>query len=233
MIFNVGLENGLDGRSLAWVLDYPGCFAYGEDGPSAVINVPRAFLDYRSWISKHTPDSWLKDLADFDVRLVEVYEVFHFDEHYNQVKDGNSIESWFRNDWKPLTALEVRRGLQLLEWARQDLLFVVEDLSDAQLNEKRPEERWSINGILRHVGGAEWFYMDCLGLAGMNRGQLPDEPRARLELVRARLNQVLPDLAGTERVLGIDGEFWSPRKMLRRALWHEMDHIDHIKKLIM
>jgi hypothetical protein len=30
----------------------------------------------------------------------------------------------------------------------------------------------------------------------------------------------------------VDGEFWSPRKALRRALWHERDHIDHINKLI-
>jgi hypothetical protein len=33
-------------------------------------------------------------------------------------------------------------------------------------------------------------------------------------------------------VVGQDGELWSPRKLLRRALWHEMDHIKHIQKLI-
>lgn len=32
--------------------------------------------------------------------------------------------------------------------------------------------------------------------------------------------------------VGIDGEFWSPRKMLRRAVWHERDHTFHIDKLI-
>ena len=30
----------------------------------------------------------------------------------------------------------------------------------------------------------------------------------------------------------MDGEIWSPRKLLRRALWHELDHIGHIYKLL-
>jgi hypothetical protein len=35
-----------------------------------------------------------------------------------------------------------------------------------------------------------------------------------------------------KQVVGTDGEIWSPRKVLRRALWHERDHVEHIKKLI-
>ena len=37
---------------------------------------------------------------------------------------------------------------------------------------------------------------------------------------------------GVKQVIGVDGEFWSPRKVLRRALWHERDHMEHIKKLL-
>jgi hypothetical protein len=33
--------------------------------------------------------------------------------------------------------------------------------------------------------------------------------------------------------MGTDGEFWSPRKLLRRAVWHERDHTEHIRKLLM
>jgi hypothetical protein len=50
--------------------------------------------------------------------------------------------------------------------------------------------------------------------------------------VRAHLVKTLPDLVGSRRVLGVDGEFWSPRKMLRRALWHERDHREHIRKIL-
>jgi hypothetical protein len=50
--------------------------------------------------------------------------------------------------------------------------------------------------------------------------------------VRQRLEQALPEMAGVEKVFGLDGEFWSPRKLLRRALWHEIDHIGHIAHLL-
>jgi len=49
--------------------------------------------------------------------------------------------------------------------------------------------------------------------------------------VRARLLEVLPSLVGVEQVVGRRGELWSPRKLLRRALWHERDHAEHIRKL--
>lgn len=29
---------------------------------------------------------------------------------------------------------------------------------------------------------------------------------------------------------GVEGEFWSPRKLLRRAVWHARDHTAHIRK---
>ena len=46
------------------------------------------------------------------------------------------------------------------------------------------------------------------------------------------LREALPRLAGANQVLGVDGEFWSPRKLLRCALWHELNHIAHIIKLL-
>ncbi len=33
------------------------------------------------------------------------------------------------------------------------------------------------------------------------------------------------------RVVEKQGEFWSPRKLLRRAIWHELDHVGHIANL--
>ena len=29
MIFQVGIENNNEGRSIAWALEHPGCYAYG------------------------------------------------------------------------------------------------------------------------------------------------------------------------------------------------------------
>jgi hypothetical protein len=75
-LIKIGLENDPQGRSQAWTLDYPGCFAYGKDGSEALLIVPAAVLAYQDWLARHTPDSWLKDLGDFDVRTVETWQVY-------------------------------------------------------------------------------------------------------------------------------------------------------------
>ncbi len=99
MLIQIGLENNIEGRSLAWALDFPGCFAYGADGAEALLKMPRAVLQYANWIASHTPDSWLADLGDFDVRLVDTWECYSINEKYEVVPQGEGIDeinAWFR-----------------------------------------------------------------------------------------------------------------------------------------
>lgn len=238
-MFHIGLENGTEGRSQAWVLGHPGCFAYGADGLEALAAVPQAIRDYRQWIASHTPESWLTG-ADTErsersehseYRLEETWECYSINSDYELVRDGYEVNAWFRHDWIPLSGEDVQRGLFLLNWGREALLKIVSNLSVEILERTYPKERWSISGILKHIGGAEWWYLDRLGLA-FPRDEVPEEPFERLKKVRERLVEILPGLAASKQVVGISGEFWSPRKLLRRAVWHEYDHIAHIRKLI-
>lgn len=230
MLFHLGLENNVEGRSLAWVLGYPGCFAYGDSGAQALAEAPEAIRNYVDWIAGRAAESWLEP-DRIDVLLEETWQVYNIDDQYQLVDSGYNVNAWFRHDWLPLTAAEVERGLMLLTWSREDLLDAVRDLSPQQLEEAFPNERWTISGILQHVGGAEWWYLDRLGLA-IYRQEVPQEPFERLEKVRLRMRDALPALTGSTQVVGMDGEFWSPRKLLRRAVWHERDHEQHIRALI-
>ncbi|MGB9800384.1 MAG: DinB family protein [Thermanaerothrix sp.] len=233
MILYVGVENGMERRSLAWALEHPGCFAYGHDATEALIAIVPAYVAYAAWVNRHAQPSWLPEGGDVDVRLVEVWEVYHLNDRYERTtSDGYEVNAWFQRDWKPLTRLEVRRGMQMLAWNRADLLALVQGLDATTLDHTYPGERWSIRGILEHVAGAEWWYLDRLGLAGIPRAALPANVFERLTIVRQRLEAVLPQLEGEERVIGRQGELWSPRKLLRRALWHERDHYDHIRRLL-
>jgi hypothetical protein len=227
----IGIEDGMEGRCIAWALEYPGCFAYGSDQTEALMRMPRAFLAYANWIASFSPDSLLAALGDFDLRLVEVWKSYTIDEKYEPAMDGYEVNAWFRYDWKPLTRAEIEHGRHLLARSRADLLEAVAGLDDAALDQTRPGERWSLRGILAHVGGAEWWYLDRLDLARLNRQELPNDVFEHLKVVRQCLDQALAELDGVERVIGKNGEFWSPRKLLRRALWHELDHVDHIRKL--
>lgn len=230
MRIRIGVENNQQGRSLAWALDFPGAFAYGGDGGEAILNLPRKLIEYQEWANRHAGYPLIR-IGDFDLHLEDTWDVYSIDEHYELSDDGYEVNAWFRDDWRPLAADEIERGLMLLRWSRHDLLAIAGELPDAKLDAEYENERWSIRGILNHIAAAEWWYMDRLGLA-MDRSELPKEVFPRLALARSRLEQVLPTLDGSGQVLGVDGEFWSPRKLLRRALWHELDHIVHITHLL-
>jgi hypothetical protein len=165
------------------------------------------------------------------VQIVETWDVYHITEDYAISRDGYEVEAWFQDDWRPLNAGEIKLGIKLLTISRKDLLSSVNGLTEDQLNSKSPGERWSIAGILTHVADAEWWYLDRMGSA-RRLEQISQEPIKRLTSVRELLFSVLPSLVDTSQVVGADGEFWSPRKLLRRALWHERDHTFHIRRLL-
>ena len=61
---------------------------------------------------------------------------------------------------------------------------------------------------------------------------------AGMEVVYTGLHQTAEMIVDTfpvfldqVNVRGIEGEFWSYRKIVRRTLWHQRDHIEHIKEL--
>jgi hypothetical protein len=233
MIFQAGIENNFEGRSIAWALEHPGCYAYGIKGSGAASNLEGALMKYAGWILHHDRDTWL-NFSEQEIEIVVngTWDVYFIDDALDRTTeaDGYSVDSFFPHDWKPLTTLEIKHALAMLSWSREDLLKSVHGLGETRLNQVYQGERWSINGILGHVGGAEWWYLERLGLA-FPRTDVPEEPLARLEQVRKHFIAALLKLDGVQQVLGVDGEFWSPRKMLRRALWHERDHVDHIHKL--
>jgi hypothetical protein len=229
-MFHIGLENNAEGRSQAWVLGHPGCFAYGVDGQSALQAVPTAIRDYRQWIATHYADGWLEG-DDVAYQLEETWECYTVNDQYALAQEGYKVNAWFRHDWVPLSAEDIQRGLLLLSWGRDELLKTVNNLGADILERIYTGERWAIAGILKHIGGAEWWYQDRLGMI-FPRQDVPEDPFQRLEKVRMNLIKILPGLASSTQVVGISGEFWSPRKLLRRAVWHEYDHIAHIRKLL-
>lgn len=230
MKFEIGIENNFEGHSLAWILGHPGCYSTGVDGPAALAAVPQAIAEYSTWIAtRNNGTSWV-DGSQIELAPAEQWEVYSINEQFDLAETGYEVNAWFHHDWKPLTELEIERALQLLSWTRADLLSVVANLDNQALHTTFPGERWPIGRILQHVGGSEWWYLDRLGLGG-GQESLLDDPLERLAFVRGQMIEVLPRLGGSTQVVGVDGEFWSPRKVVRRAVWHERDHTEHIRKL--
>ncbi len=227
----IGLELDRDDRAIAWALDYPGCFAYGKDGTEAVVAMARALVNYEAWANRHGGEGWLS-LGDYDLRLVDTWQDYKVNPEYDVDPSGRLVESFFLADWKPLTEAEIQRALTLLTWSRQDVLHITTDLSPEQLDHTLVGERWSIRGVLGHIAHAESWYMTRLGQPSCEPFADPQDVFTNLAAVRAAFNAFLPQTAGKEWVMGKRGEMWSPRKVLRRALMHEIDHIQHIHQLL-
>jgi hypothetical protein len=228
MQIRIGLENGIEGRALAWVLDYPGCFAYGKDGTEAILRSPQALITYREWVGEHAGNSWLQDLEDFDIALTEIFECY-------TLKSGDrdiEINAWFTDDNRLLSSVDVERSLALLEWSRKDLESLLAPLTRVQLEQKFPGERWSIEGVARHVANANWWYVDRLGLASIELAATSNNSIERVTQVQQLLLDVFPTLINQSKTVVVDGETWSPRKVLRRSIWHMRDHYFHIERLL-
>lgn len=232
MQIRIGLENNIEGRTLAWALDYPGCFAYGMDEAESLIRLPRALLEYEVWIKDHTTDSWVY-LQDMDMRVVESFETFYIDENYNRVPEGQGYEinAWFIDDWRPLTEIEIERGLRIFHWQREELLAGLTTLDPEILERNFPGQRWNILGIAKHIANAELWYLSRLNLTDLTHKDLHADPQSRLGQTAALINRIFPKFKNEVNVTGIEGEIWSYRKILRRTLWHQRDHIEHIKEL--
>jgi len=236
MRIRIGVESNFDGHSIAWALDFPGCAAHGADNSEAILRLPQRLVFYSNRIAARVEDPWWQ-VGDFDLRVVETFEGYNINEDYGTVAAGTpesyEVNAFFRDDWRPLQAEEVHHGLVMLRWNREDLLKLTSGLDEATLDRPVPGEHWPVRGILRHVGTSEWWYLDRLGLAQARRDELPTGVFERLSFSRGLLERALPDLAGRDDLVrGRNGEFWSPRKLLRFAIWHEMDHIEHIIRLI-
>jgi hypothetical protein len=232
MRIRIGLEKNVEGRDLTWALDYPGCFAYGADEAEALIQLPRELLRYEVWIKDHTAEPWI-DLKDMDMFVAERFETFCIDKDYLPAPEGTGYEvnAWFKDDWRPLTSEEIDRALLIFQWQRDELLAGLDTLDPELLTKDFPGQRWNILGIVKHVANAELWYLSRLSLAPMWGKDLPPDPVEQLATMSEIINATFPKFAGEVKVVGIDGEFWSYRKIVRRTLWHQRDHIEHIKEL--
>ncbi len=232
MHLRIGLENNIEGRTLAWALDYPGCFAYGSDEAEAMIQLPRALLAYEVWIKNHTENPWV-DFGDLDLRVVDRFDTFRLGEDYRPAPPGQGYEinAWFVDDWRPLSDEEIERALKIFRWQREELRAGLSTLDPEVLEKDRPGQRWNIWGIVKHIANAELWYLSRLGLTELGHQQLEPDPDNRLAQTAALIDRIFPTFENVVNVRGIEGEFWSTRKILRRTLWHQRDHIDHIKEL--
>ena len=224
-LIQIGIERNVEGRTLAWALDYPGVFTYGADDAEALIRIPRQILTFESWLNLHTDQTWVL-LDGLDMHIDETFEVFPVE------VDGSfyEVNAFFRSDLIPLSDEELHQAQQIFNWQREELLAGVETLAPELLKRKFEGQRVTIEGILEHIARVESWYFSRLDF---EVPQLDGNSNAiqMLEASAKMTNRYLPELLGFEQVFEHHQEKWSARKLVRRLLWHQRDHIDHIREI--
>jgi uncharacterized damage-inducible protein DinB len=211
---------------IAWMLDLPACFSSARTEKEALERAPDRIAQYYSWITDHDPSmSVLNGL--FEIEVVETYHSFPRPEDPEYL-----VNAFFEDDRRPLTVWDVDVALRLFNWTRQDLYSLLDSARPDTLHATIDNEvHKSILGIVGHIAHAENGYFNHLDL-GLEPSELPEDALERLEAVRANTHSQLVELIGMDTIAENYGEHWSPRKVVRRALWHERDHTQHITKLL-
>jgi GNAT superfamily N-acetyltransferase len=220
----VWLEPGYDGgRYGTWLLDLPGAFSWDTSRERALSQAPAVAGRFRTWLAEHGEALDLAPIAG--TGLVEEVEPTWLD-------DGYERNATFEADRRPVAPGEVDAVERRLGYARADLLALAERIAAHEARHgplpteggKRRER--AAEEVLRHLAGAEVW------LAGRVDGGRYEGPRdgdlaTYLESTRAWvIDQVraLPSRVGTRERTDSKGETWTLAKVLRRLVYHSLDH---------
>lgn len=221
----VWLEPHFDqGRTGAWLLDWPGAFTWGATRDIALGRATSAAHRFVDWLAAHGEQPTPVPLAQVDV-VAEIPAL--------RAQDGSEIRATFAPDLAPADASAVEAQLARLAYARADLLDLVEliDAFESGGGGLGGDGR-SKGEVLAHLAAAEtWF------VSRLDPGARYEGPREPLDQYLAGAREFLID--GLRRIVSSDptvdrldgkGERWTLAKVLRRALYHALDHHDELDR---
>lgn len=121
MQFRVGIENNNEGiRSIAWLLEHPGCYAYGSNEQEAMANSVQAIYEYAVWMAGHG-QAWLASDITIEIIPEQRWNNYRINEMYDRVERGGyEVSPFFQHDWKPLTFWSPRKLLRRALWHERD-----------------------------------------------------------------------------------------------------------------
>lgn len=211
-LLSVGIEEGPDGAALVHSLGIPGCVAYGQSPEDAL---DRFASRLGEWLD-------LREAAGLPVPSRELELEIAVDEWIRsdaEVSRGES-DAFFESDLRPLEDREINEGLQLLGDLRGLLLRSLRGVPRDRLDEIRAGTL-SVARLADELARAQWWTLSRLGASPM--AEVPGHPIGRLDTAMALVVQQFTNLSPEDRAreLDLEGERWTPRKVLRRLLWLE------------
>jgi predicted RNase H-like HicB family nuclease/uncharacterized damage-inducible protein DinB len=197
-----------DGGYLAHIPALPGCVGRGMTKKEAVARCEETLRAYLALLIHAGVSGVPRESEDISL---EVHEC-----------GGHT----FPSDYNPIMPNEAEQLVQWMEVSRVELLETVSKLPKAALDWKPNPRIMSIREILNHVASSDLWYLQKLH-------DWPADTFERLAATRALVGKSLRHLSSEERnrVTVHYGEEWTARKVARRALEHEREHLQQIRDL--
>lgn len=212
MRYQVYLETSAEalaeGGYLAHVPELPGCVARGKTKGEAIAKISDAIAAQLELMRKHN----LAAPPASEAITLDVVE-----------SEGMTFEP----DYKPLDDQELDDLWHTQHRQREELLELLSTCS--HLLEARPDEKsWSIRNVLVHMAHADLWYASRLEENPFT--ELLWRIGATREMVMNQLHGLPSDARG--RVTKHGREEWTPRKVARRMLEHESEHLAQIREIL-
>ena len=193
---------------VAHVPALPGASARGETIEEAKENVRVAIEEYLSL---------LRDVGEPVPKASE--------DIYLEFEEADSTT--FLTDYDALHPNEMETLFRWMAVSRQELMDLVKSLPE-EASDWEPEDGTpAMRDILCHMAEADLWYTDRLK-------QWPEAPLFRLAATRGVALERLRALTDQDRsrVTFHEGEEWTIRKVIRRMLEHEREHVAQLRQLI-
>jgi predicted RNase H-like HicB family nuclease len=204
----------VQGEGSYWLAHVPvlrGCIASGTTRDEAIANARRAFRAY---------------LELLDARGVSIEHWKDLDPNTFEVRDLPA-DRVVPEDIGRMEEHELRDFLHQFEASRAALLSLVREISADELERKPTEGKWSVREALEHVMLTEASLLSRLE-------KWPADPYNTLQAVHRmafqRFTVMEPPDTDLDHV--VLGRRWTTRKVMRRILEHEFEHLGHIKEIV-
>ena len=202
------------GDGTYWLAHVPvlrGCIASGTSREQAIANARKAFRAYLELLDTRgvSIDHW-KDLDP------DTFEVRDLPPERIVPQDIGTMEEH-----------ELRDFLHQFEASRAALISEVREISPEDIERKPTETMWSVREALEHIMLTEASLLSRLE-------KWPADPFNTLQAVHRMAFQRFTIMEPADTALDhvVMGRRWTTRKVMRRMLEHEFEHLGHIREIV-
>jgi hypothetical protein len=220
-MIHAGIDRGFDRGAAAWALDLHGCVSTGASEADAIDRLPDRVDAFVAWLAASGERA---EPPGADVQVVERCDSY-------LLEDGYEVNATFEADRRRVSEREAEVALRWLELAHQRLTRAIAAAGTGPLSgEGRTRDE-----MLGHIARAErWLATrvepDQAAIA-FPREDLPIE--RQLDANQAFVRDHVLRAAGGDGIqsrVDSKGEGWTARKILRRLVYHVLDHAEELER---